>query len=470
MVDGNEDPGRELTTAALVDRLCGIGFDDLPDRTVTTTKRLLKDGIGVSVAGQNSRKWDVLHDFVRRQYATGSASIYGWPERVSPVAAGFANGMSAHAHEFDDTHDELGIHSAGSVVSTAMAVGQQADVTGAELLRAAALGFETHCRLAFACKLGVADLGWFRSATEGSFAAATVAGLLMDLTPVELEHALAIAYVQAAGNMQTIYGGAPTKQFQPGQAARSGITAALLARDGFTGASDPLFGSYGFFEVYERYFTPATVFDGLGGTFATETYSLKPYPCCRHQHAIIDAGLHLRREGVTLADVESARIKVNGNAHRAICEPPERKYDPQGSFDLLFNGPYALLITLANGKPFIDDFRAGALDNDEVLGALGRVETGISEGFRRATASQVSPATVRCTLSSGEEKRVNVERPKGHPENRLAPKEVDEKFRACLAYGPHEFDRGAVGDLLDLLDSLETLASVERLAEALEPR
>ena len=41
------------------------------------------------------------------------------------------------------------------------------------------------------------------------------------------------------------------------------------------------------------------------------------------------------------------------------------------------------------------------------------------------------PAVVKLILQSGESREVEVIFPKGHPNNRMSPAEVEDKFRAC---------------------------------------
>jgi len=125
-------------------------------------------------------------------------------------------------------------------------------------------------------------------------------------------HALGIAYSQAAGNRQCIVDGALTKRLQAGQAASSGVFAAILARDGFTGAHNVFAGRYGFFAMYqpEGADLPELTQD-LGTQFRGEEISFKAYPCGRRAHATLDVALALyeqldlatARAGEDIADV-----------------------------------------------------------------------------------------------------------------------------------------------------------------------
>lgn len=237
----------ELTTQRFVEGLWSVGVDELSEAAVFMAKRLTADLVGIAVAGQNSPQLDRVVEFVRTQYAPGAASVFGYADGVSPVGAAFANGTTGHGHDFDDTY-EFGtpVHSSSSVVPAALALGQQVDASGAEVVRAVALGVGTHARLASVGDNVVAETGWHPSAVYGTFGATIAGAQVLDLSVEETVHALGIAYAQTAGNMQATLDKAVTKRFQPGHASLAGVTAALLARDGLTATADPLAGDYGF--------------------------------------------------------------------------------------------------------------------------------------------------------------------------------------------------------------------------------
>jgi len=121
-------------------------------------------------------------------------------------------------------------------------------VPGQDLLLAIALGLDVSCRVALASTL---DRGWHRTAAMGVFGAAAASGKLLGLNEAQMVNALGIAFSQSAGNRQCILDGALTKRLQAGQAASSGVLAALLAREDFTGAHNIFLGRFGFFQLYQ---------------------------------------------------------------------------------------------------------------------------------------------------------------------------------------------------------------------------
>ena len=183
------------------------------------------------------------------------------------------------------------------------------------LLLAIALGLDVSCRVALASTL---DRGWHRTAAMGVFGAAAAAGKLLGLNVEQMVNALGIAFSQAAGNRQCIVDGALTKRLQAGQAASSGVLAALLAREGFTGAHNIFLGRFGFFELYQpNGHDPAKLPEDLGGEFRGDQLSFKPYACGRPQHAMLDAAIAARNQlgsGTTVDLAEIAEVRVTAPA------------------------------------------------------------------------------------------------------------------------------------------------------------
>ena len=73
------------------------------------------------------------------------------------------------------------------------------------------------------------------------------------------------------------------------QAAADGLTAAYLARDGFTGARHILEGPQGMAAGMSRDADPSKLCDRLGTRWALAETSFKYHASCRHTHPAADA-------------------------------------------------------------------------------------------------------------------------------------------------------------------------------------
>src|SRR3546814_13597086 len=89
-------------------------------------------------------------------------------------------------------------------------------------------------------------------------------GRLLNLETARMLHALGSEGTQAAGLWEFLRDGADSKQLHTAKAAADGLTAAWLARDGFTGASRILEGPQGMAAGVSTDARPQCLTDGLG--------------------------------------------------------------------------------------------------------------------------------------------------------------------------------------------------------------
>jgi 2-methylcitrate dehydratase PrpD len=152
------------------------------------------------------------------------------------------------------------------------------------------------------------DRGWHVTATTGPIGAACAAARVLGLDAGRTAAAIAIAATQAAGHTEQL--GSQTKAFQVGRAAATGVEAALLAEQGFTGPTEPLAGRRGMAALMaaEVDWTP---FGDLGSRWLVESNALKPYSCGIVSHPVIDAGRKLRADGIDPGRLETVTLEVH---------------------------------------------------------------------------------------------------------------------------------------------------------------
>ena len=91
--------------------------------------------------------------------------------------------------------------------------------------------------------------------------------------------------------------------------------------------------------------------------------------------------------------------------------------------------------------------------------AMARVSVRTDASLNKYTPGSY-PAVVKLILQGGESREVEVFFPKGHPNNRMSPAEVEAKFRACArARVPSARQEKVIGKAREL----EKLASVAEL-------
>src|SRR5688500_792465 len=240
-------------------------YSDIPQKVRHEAARSFLNWVGCAVGASR-------HDTVERALAAlnefsgpREATVLGRGDRLDVMLAALMNGTTSHTFDFDDTHLKTVIHPSGPVASAILALAERSPVSGADFLHAFILGVEAECRIGNAVYPSHYDVGWHITGTAGVFGAAAAAGRLLGLTEQQMTWALGIAATQSSGLREMF--GTMTKPFHPGNAARNGLLAALLAKSNFTSSNQGIEAPRGFAHVLSTEFKPEEITAKLGETW-----------------------------------------------------------------------------------------------------------------------------------------------------------------------------------------------------------
>src|SRR5699024_10746567 len=182
---------------------------------------------------------------------------------------------------------------------------------------------------------------------------------------LNLEHAWGTALSMTAGSGQFLVNGAWTKRVHVGHAASNGYLAVHLSNAGVTGAADALSGRDGSFNLYSTDPTPDLALAHLS-TWEIMGTGIKPYPCCRANHASLEAVLTLQQEhGFSIEDVLSIKVGLPERCHQVTCDPVEAKRNPQNVVDCQFSLHFSLAQAVATKRFVFTDFE-DSLENPQI--------------------------------------------------------------------------------------------------------
>jgi 2-methylcitrate dehydratase PrpD len=138
------DPHVPGLGVSLAEVLADLDWADIPPDLVQKLKLYALDNLGVLGGGANAAGIAELNAaLLAFEPLGGLATILTTGRRVSPPAAAFANGSTAHSLDFDDQHDPARIHVLSTVVPAALAASEfQGNVSGRHFLTALAVGGE----------------------------------------------------------------------------------------------------------------------------------------------------------------------------------------------------------------------------------------------------------------------------------------------------------------------------------------
>src|SRR5256885_303049 len=309
----------------------------------------LCDTVGVILAGAPEAAAKIIRQTVV-DGSQGNCRVLGTGGRASADDAALANGVAAHAHDYDDMCFVSMAHPSCALVPSILAAGEITGASGSAVLDAYIAGFEVECRLGLVMSPGhYHERGWHCTSSIGTLGAAAAAARLLGLNQMESVHALGIAASLACGVKENL--GSMVKPLHAGMAARNGVMAAQLAKAGFVASKRSIDGPQGYLAAMDSQNPPAALTDAiadLGSRWEIlETgITVKLYPSCAATHPALDALLALKRENhLRPEQIESVEVQVD------TITPTLLIYDqPETGLEGKFSMTFCMAVALVDGN------------------------------------------------------------------------------------------------------------------------
>jgi len=411
-------------TVRLADYAAGLRYQDLPPAVVQRAKDCITDTVAVIVLG-NGLPWSrIVSAYAQRIGAGGRSRILGadGPTVQAPAAA-LANGTLAHAFESDNlTKPGAGVHPGATLLPPALAIAQDRGNSGRELITALVAGFEVMYRIGYATKHSNERRGFHAPGTTGPFGAAVASGVLLRLDAQQMTNALGIAGSLAGGLMEFARSGtgAMVKRLHLGRAAESGVMAASLAADGFTGPRSVLEGEAGFLRVFCTEWDMADLTRGLGSDYATLKLCLKRFPVHMTAQTAVQAVLELQSEhGFTGAQVD--RVTVAGTERMATINNIP---NPTDIMMAQYSIPFCVALALFRDPRDPASFDDSALSDADIRAMCARVAITVADPPTRVAGASIVSIRLRNGIAFTRE----VEEFNGTPARPLDRAELRDKF------------------------------------------
>ncbi|MGE5465737.1 MAG: MmgE/PrpD family protein [Methanocella sp.] len=430
-------------------------YADIPQEVKHEAARSFLNWMGCAVGG--ARHETVARALAALQPFSGpaEASVLGRKERLDIMLAALMNGITSHTFDFDDTHLKTVIHPSGPVASAILALAERKRVSGADFMHAFILGVEVECRIGNAVYPDHYDVGWHITGTAGVFGAAAAAGKLLGLDEQQMVWALGIAATQSSG-MREMFG-TMCKPFHPGNAARNGLLAALLAQQNFTSSNQGIEAKRGFAHVLSTKFDPAQITEGLGRSWEISLNTYKPFACGIVIHPIIDGCVQLRNEHQLKADDIEA---IDARVHPLVLELTGKK-TPQVGLEGKFSVFHSAAVAIIHGTAGEAEYSDAVVRDPAVVALRDRVTAVVDKSMHE------DQAHVAIKLKNGKTVEKFVEHAIGSLKRPMTDADLEAKFRGLSnpILQPAATDR-----LIDLCWRAEGLADIAAVAQAAVPQ
>ncbi len=431
-------------------------FDDLPDDVVERAKWVLRDTVGVIIAGMSEPEVNALAGYAAAK-SPGNASLFGHAGRVKPEWAALVHGTAGTSLEMDEGHAFARGHASVHAVSPALALAETRGASGKELLTALILGYEVAARAGVATRLrkGVHPFGVW-----GVLGAASIGARFNGLDGEGIAKTLEVAASYAiTPSFETAYQGANVRNTYAGMVNYLGLLAAEFYGLGFRGERGGLQTAFG--HILGDEFDPNMLVDGLGERYEIMRGYFKPHSACRYAHAAVDAVLELTSHKKLKPD-EIRSVEVATYDIAATLKETHPTTPLAGRFSI----PHTVAATLVLGHANPEAFTLDALNNPDIQALASKVILTENPDFT-AMAPAKRPASVTIIFNSGEEKQHTVYSSKGDPDQPMSPDELETKFQQLTS---STLGNDLANQAWQFLGNIEQLSDLSDLGKTLSPQ
>ena len=404
------------TAATLAEWTLDLDTGDLPDAVIAKAEDCLIDALACALAGRDAMGTLRVMAVASAQYRDGPADVWFSTDCLHPTGAAFVNSTAVSILDLDDGHRGPLGHPGAAVIPSALAVAQETNAGGLELLAAVVASYEVCTRIGASERRPA-----YHTGNWGGFGAAVAAARLRGLSPEQLTHALAItAYhgPRIADLTLSSDMGANVKESIPWSVV-TGLNAADLAAQGFTGCRDAL-------DIDER-FEPGRAAADLGGGFQIMDTYFKRYSACRWIHGAVEALLQVMTEhGLEAEHMDDVHVETFRQAASL-----DNLADPPSPESAQYSLPYCLGIAATKGENALMPMAADDLHDPAAVTFANKVTVTCHDALAADFPTTVPSRVIVGTRSGIFEAQVDL--PWGEPNGPTRRADLVAKFQALAA-------------------------------------
>ena len=413
-------------------------WDDLPAEVQQRARICLLDLLGVAIVGRQTKSAQIALDHAAAMMGAGdgmaSASLFFDGRRASPAGAALANGMMIDAIDAHDGYKQVKGHAGCGVLPGLLAqleaadkkdgAGQGGKTDGKALLTHLAVGYEVAIRCGLALHQSVSDYH-----TSGAWVALAVAGLGARISGMDMtttRHAVGIAeYHGPRSQMMRVIDHSSNLKDGSGWGAMVGVSAADMARRGFTGAP----------AITIEAEPECDLFQDLGRNWHIMDMYFKPWPVCRWAQPALQAVLDMNTSAPLHTDhIASVDIHTFHEATRLAA--PHPKDTDEAQYSICWPVAAALMAASEGRKFGPDHVMDGMLARDDIHALADKIQL-IDDPEISAAFPDERFARIVITLHNGAVRESELTKATGDPEKPLGDSALIDKFDHYAAMGLH---------------------------------
>lgn len=440
------------------------------DELLEKAKLHILDAIGIAFAATRAEDGysEALMRTVRSYGSAPDATVIGYGDKVAAPLSALVNGALIHGVEFDDTYYERTVHTEAFAVSATMGLAEREARSGLDLVEAWVVATEVALRLSCGPVRveNLYDTGFHTSSIFGTFGAAAGAATLLRLDAEKTANALALCTSFASGTAAGWNSGSGrNKSVQPGWAAMSGTTAALMAAEGYACAHDTLEAPNGlyFSHAWRDGWSREAILEELGSSWKLLDLAFKVYPAGGMIQAANDCTRTLVLEhDIRPDEVQRIEVAVPSQFRDVLAGLLESSYRPVSGYTQFGSWPCNVARMILSRRVGLEHLTKDAVSDPALLDLADRVVCTASDEECDDPADNSTTVAIETSRGRFETRRG---KHSGHP-GEATRDTIVEKFsaNAGLAISP-----GQSNAIADVVLRLEELEDVGQLTALLHP-
>ena len=443
----------DRTADLLANYASSLTYEDLTPEAAHHVRRRLLDSLGCALGAYDSEPARIARQLAGQVSHTQPAHVIGSGQATSPDMAAFANAVMVRYLDCNDNFFSVAGGHPSDMIPAALAVADSTHSSGAQAMTAIAVAYQAFCSIADQIPLG--ELGWDQGVLA-ALGSACAAANLMRLPPEQTREAISLAVTPNMALGQTRVGELSMwKGCATAAAARAGVFAAMLAREGMSGPPEPFEGRRGLWEQLgwsaDSELLAMGHPDGRGGEFKVVEPGFKYFPSQIHTQAAIWMALALR-DKVAPDQIDSVHLETYHQAWSSAGNDPN-KWDPRTRETADHSLPYLIAVALTDGEVTPASFDDERLHDPALRPLMAKISVSERADYTERYP-EAQPSTMTLTTLSGERIVEESVYPKGHPRNPLTDAEVEEKFHRLAG---RVLAQTARVNLVEQVGRLETL-------------
>ena len=304
-----------------IDFIHDLSWDDVPADVRHLAVRCLLDTIGTAIGGLETKLSGIIYNHASRVYGGRDTKLWFDGREVSMVGASLAHGMSIDALDIHDTCIEVKGHAGVALIPAALdsISASSTPISGRELITTLVMAYDIAIRAGKALHGTACD--YHTSGAWSALGCAAIVARYMGLDHDQTRHALGIAEYQGPRSQMMRCIDYPTMvKDGSGWGAMVGVSAGLMAADGFTGAP----------AITVEADEVADYWSNLTQVWELQTQLFKPYAVCYWAQAPIAGALAIQAEhNVSIDNIKRIEVRSLPQCGRvwqpAPHKPPKKR-------------------------------------------------------------------------------------------------------------------------------------------------